>query len=190
LGLRGHRCGCCTHRERAAIDLALARGVSAYALSARYGLSTHCLYRHAKANLPAQLRAKLIAGPDLDIDLDKLRTTESQSLLANLVAVRHRLFACLDTAEESGDGGMIAKLAGQLHRNLELVGKLLGSLGVGSTTVNNNVLIMPAYVELRVGLVEALAPFPEARIAVAEVLHRLEDKAAQSVAAESRALAQ
>lgn len=191
MGMKGHRCNCCTHRERAAIDLALARGVSTYALEKRYGVSHDSLGRHARHHLPPQLRAKLIAGPDIDgVDLDRLRETESQSLLANLVSIRHRLFACLDTAEESGDGGMIAKLAGQLHKNLELVGKLLGTLGIGSTTVNNNVLIMPAYIELRIGLVEALAPFPEAKVAVAQVLHRLEDRAAQSVAAESRALAQ
>lgn len=92
-------------------------------------------------------------------------------------------------AEENGDGNMISRIAGQLHKNMELVGKLLGDLGVGSTTINN-VLIMPAYIELRVELVEALAPFPEARLAVAQVLHRLEDKAAKEVTAENRELAQ
>jgi hypothetical protein len=51
-----------------------------------------------------------------------------QSLLANLVAIRHRLFASLDTAEECGDGNMISRIAGQLHKNLEIVGKLLGDL--------------------------------------------------------------
>ena len=136
MGMKGHRCNCCTHRERAAIDLALARGVSTYALEKRYGVSHDSLGRHARHHLPPQLRAKL------------------------------------------------------MHKNLELVGKLLGTLGIGSTTVNNNVLIMPAYIELRIGLVEALAPFPEAKVAVAQVLHRLEDRAAQSVAAKSRSLAQ
>lgn len=63
--------------------------------------------------MPAQLRARLIAGPSVEgLDLDKLRETESQSLLANLVALRHRLFATLDVAEENGDGGMISRLAG------------------------------------------------------------------------------
>ena len=71
---------------------------------------------------------------------------------------------------------------------MELVGKLLGDLGVGSTTVNN-ILVLPSYIELRVELVEALAPFPAARLAVAEVLHRLEDKAAKAVAADTRELA-
>jgi hypothetical protein len=173
------KCSICCHREASNIDLALSRGVSVTALSRRYKVSTDSLYRHSNNHLPPQLRAKLIAGPDLAIDLDKLRETESQSLLANLVGLRHRLFASLDTAEECGDGGMVTRVASALHTNLELTGKLLGDLGVGVTNVN--VLIMPQYVELRVALVQALASYPEARQAVATVLHQLESKAAADI---------
>lgn len=183
------QCTVCRHRERAAIDLALSRGVSAYALAKRYRLGTDAIYRHAKRHLTAQLRASLLAGPSIKgLDLDKLKETESQSLLANLVALRHRLFATLDTAEGAGDGNMLARVAGHLHHNLELTGKLLGDLGVGSTTINN-VLLVPAYVNMRVELVRALAPFPEARSAVAAVLHRLEGDAAQVIENEDRTLA-
>src|SRR5437588_795863 len=35
---------------------------------------------------PASLRAKLVAGPAVEIDLNHLRESESRSLLANLVA--------------------------------------------------------------------------------------------------------
>jgi hypothetical protein len=186
---RSIRCSVCQHRERAALDLALARGVSVGTLSRRYRLGPDSLYRHSKAHLPPQLRASLLAGPSLEgIDLDKLRDTESQSLLANLVALRRRLFATLDTAEESGDGNMLARVAGQLHRNLEITGKLVGSLTMG-TTINNNVLIQPQYVELRVALVGALSPFPDARQAVAAVLHTIEHKAAAEITPDKRELA-
>ena len=37
-------------------------------------------------HLPPQLRARLLVGPELDVD-----QSESQSLLANLVALRHRI---------------------------------------------------------------------------------------------------
>src|SRR5262245_7139262 len=185
MGRRGPRCSICSHRELAGIDLALARGVSHRALAQRYGVGADAIGRHSRNHLPPQLRAKLLAGPDLDIDLDKLKESESQSLLANLVALRHRLFATLDTAEEAGDGNMISRIAGQLHHNLEVTGKLLGDLGVGSTTITN-VLVMPQYVEMRVELVRALSPFPEARQAVAAALHRLESKAAKTIEAQQK----
>jgi hypothetical protein len=185
---KGPQCTICKHRERAGIDLALAQGVSMGALARRYKVGADSLYRHRKSHMPAQLKAALLAGPDLGIDLDKLRETESQSLLANLIAIRRRLFASLDTAEECGDGNMISRVAGQLHRNLEITGKLVGDLANGSTTINN-VLVMPAYVEMRVELVNALRPFPEAARAVASVLHMIEGKAADAVRADTRELA-
>jgi hypothetical protein len=117
------------------------------------------------------------------MDLDRLRDTESQSLLANLVSIRHRLFASLDVAEECGDSNMVCRVTGQLHQNLELTGKLLGDLGIGHS-VTNNVLVLPAYVEMRVQLINALRPFPEAGRAVAAALHQIEDKAAEAIKAE------
>jgi hypothetical protein len=59
---------------------------------------------------------------------------------------------------------------------------------VGASSVTN-VLILPAYVELRVELTRALAPFPEARQAVAAALHRPEANSAAAVKAESREFA-
>jgi hypothetical protein len=186
---RPSKCTVCSHREHAAIDLGLARGVSVRALAKRYRLGSDSIYRHAKAHLPPQLRAALIAGPDIEgVDLDKLRETESQSLLANLIAIRRRLFAAFDLGEEYGDVSMVARVASQLHSNLELTGKLLGDLGTGSTTFNS-VLIMPQYVEMRIGLVNALRPFPEAARAVASVLHTIEGKAAEAIRADTRELA-
>jgi hypothetical protein len=185
---RGPQCTVCQHRERAGVDLALARGVSMRALASRYRLGRGALYRHAKAHLPAQLRASLVAGPDLDIDLDKLRETESQSLLVNIVALRGRLFSSLDVAEEAGDCNMVTRVSGQLHQNLELTGKLLGDLSSGHSSVTN-ILIAPQYISMRIELVRALAPFPAARQAVAAVLHQIESKAADAIAADTRELA-
>ena len=179
------RCAVCKHREHSAIDLAICRGVSKQALSRRYGISTDSLYRHSANHLPPQLRAKLVAGPSIEgVDLDRLRDTESQSLLMNLIGLRNRLLAGLDVAEEHGDSSMVARIASQLHRNLEITGTLLGDLTSGNTTINN-LLVLPAYIEVRVALVKALAPFPDARQAVAKVLHRIESKAADAVKADS-----
>jgi hypothetical protein len=172
------------HRERAAIELAIARGVSYRSVAKRYGVSVDAVGRHAREHMPPQLRARLITGPDLDIDLNQLREAESQSLLMHLVRLRNRLFASLDVAEECGDSAMVARVAHQLHENLTITGKLLGDLGVGSTTVNNY-LVTPMYIELRTVLVRALAPHPEARIAVAQALRCIEEKSAAIIEAEA-----
>lgn len=186
---RPQQCTICSHRELAQIDMALARGVAAPAIARRFKLGVHSVYRHARSHLAPQLRASLLAGPDLaGVDLEKLKESESQSLLGNLVALRHRLFAALDTAEEFNDGGMLTRVASALHANLELTGKLLGDLGVGTTNVTN-ILIAPQYLEMRLALVQALAPFAEARVAVAQALHQIESKAADDITANKRDLA-
>jgi hypothetical protein len=94
----------------------------------RYKVSETSVYRHAQRPqcLPPQLKAKLLAGPSIEgLDLDKLRETESQSLLMHLINLRNRLFASLDSAEEVGDGSMLSRITGQIHHNLEVTGKLL-----------------------------------------------------------------
>jgi len=172
------------HRERAAIELAIARGVSYRSIAKRYGVSIDAVGRWAQKHMPPQLRAKLVAGPDLDIDLDRLRETESQSMLMHLVGLRNRLFASLDVAEECGDSAMVARVAHQIHENLALVGRLLGDLGTGTTTINN-VLVLPQWVEARMVIVRALEPFPEARLAVSQALRAIENKSAAMVQADA-----
>jgi hypothetical protein len=183
VGKPGTKCTICTHRERAAIDLAIVRGISPNAIVKRYGLgSTDAVYRHKKNHLPPTLRAKLLAGPDLDIDLDELRETESQSLLMHLVSLRHRLFGHLDLAEENGDCFSAHRTVSQIHTNLELTAKLLGELGFGHSVTVNNLLVHPSYIEMRMALVDVLRGFPEAAKAVAVVLHSIESSAVEEIA--------
>jgi transposase-like protein len=173
------------------INLAIASGVSIKAIAKRYEVSVASLYRHARRPrcLPPQLKAKLIAGPTVEgVDLDKLRESESQSLLMNIIGLRLRLLGALRVAEEVGDGSMIAKLSGQVHQNLELSAKVNGVLGAGSTTINNNLFVLPDYIELRAAITRALAPYPQARAELAEALHALEAKAAKDISSETRTL--
>jgi hypothetical protein len=155
-----NKCTACAHRERAALDLAICRGVSVTALARKYSLSTDAIYRHQKAHISAAVRAKLVAGPDMTgVDIAKLRDDESDSILLNLINLRHRLFAAIDDAETFGDPAMLASLAGALHKNLEIAGKLVGTLSSG-THITNNILIQPAWVELRGALMDALTAWP------------------------------
>jgi len=167
------------HPERAAIEREIAIGRPCTAIARKYGLHKDAVPRY-KAKLPAQLKAALAANAlKPGVDLEQLRISESDHLLQNLGAQRARLLMMQDCAIEVGQGTVVAMLSAQIHRNLELVGKYLGEFIKHETHTSISILITPEYLELRTALIQALAPFPEARRAVAAALHRLESKAAE-----------
>jgi hypothetical protein len=168
------------HPDRARIEFDLARGVPPRTVAKKYGVGLHACYRLLK-RLPPQLRAahvgqRLKAGADLE----KLRIDESEGLLQNLATQRARLLLCQDAALEAGDAAKVAYIAGTIHRNLELVGKYLGEFAQHQITTTVSVLVSPEYLEFRSALMRALAPYPEARRAVAVALHSIEAQSAMS----------
>jgi hypothetical protein len=92
---------------------------------------------------------------------------------------RARLLLCQDKAIALEDLSAIARLSSQIHTNLELVGKYLGEFARHSVQTNISIVVQPEYLKLRSALLQALWPFPEARQAVAAVLHDIEGSAAQ-----------
>jgi len=164
------------HPERAKIEFDMARGVPVRTIESRYGVSKSAISRW-QHKLPPQLRAAALKIRTAH-DHEKLKVEESEGLLANLATQRARLLLMQDGLLEIGDLPGAARISSVIGRNLELVGKYLGEFALRTVSTNVNVLIQPEYLELRTSIAQALAPFPEARRAVAEVLHRLESKAA------------
>jgi hypothetical protein len=122
--------------------------------------------------IPPQLKSKgytylLKVGSNLEL----LRLEESDNLLKNLAMQR--------VAIEIQDLTSISYLSGQVHKNLELVGRYLGEFAKHTVQTNISILVQPEYLRLRSALLQALWPFPEARQAVAAVLHSIEATAAQ-----------
>lgn len=168
-------CQVCAHTQRAQIELSLANKVPLRVVSRRFSLSTASIHRHRHNHMPPQLVAQLLLKqPIQDVDLEKLRITESEGLLQNLVVQRARLWALADKADELCDINAATRVHGQLRGNLELTGKLLGDLQTGASNIVQNIVVLPAYHEMRTALVQALKPFPEARAAVARVLRDVE----------------
>ncbi len=164
--------------DRDRIEFDLATGKSIRQLANKYGVHEQSLYKHRKS-LPPQLKAAYVGrllAPG--VDLEKLRTEESEGLLQGLATQRARLLIAQDAALEDDNGQLVATLANGIHRNLELVGRYLGEMQQHSTQTVVNVLLTPQYLELRTKLIRALAPFPEARRAVAATLHETEGGAA------------
>jgi hypothetical protein len=182
ISVRGRmRCHCCNHEHAAEIDVGLSRGVPVTELAQRFGVSTDSLQRHRLNHLSPQLMAQLALGSEQPIDLDRLREDEGASLLSNLVRHRARLLKAMDAAEAMNDLGVVARLSAQIHQNLEICGKLLGSLVNRHEITRTNILVSADYIALRQTLVAALKPYPDAARAVAAALHGLEAVAAKVI---------
>lgn len=184
LGKRGRPSLVATHPDRAAIEQALANGVGLKILAARYGVGPDVLSRY-KAKMPAALRASLRVRPaKSDEELAHLREMESRSLMDNLVWQRGKLYANADASAELGDLAGERAAIEAAGKATERIAKLLGELGTVIRHDHKHVHLaaQPEYHALRVELVRALKPFPEAHAAAIAAFHRAEQVAAAGVA--------
>jgi hypothetical protein len=153
-------------------------GIQVKALAKKYGIEKQVLYRYKRDMPPARKAAILAAHTSPGVDLDKLRIVESEGLLAHLIAQRGRCHEAIDLSIEYGDLKSWHLFEGDITKNLELTGKLLGELGAG-TTVNTILLAgHPEYLQLRHALMSALIKYPAAKKAVLLALRSIETQPA------------
>jgi hypothetical protein len=133
----------------------------------RAGLQRHKAH-HMGTDLVESLKVKSLGAIlGKGVTLDELRTQESENLLAHIVAYRAELDTDIASARSDGNYLAVSSLVGRRTRLLEVVGRLLGELGI-STVVNNVSLRQsPDFLELRRVLMEILKNYPDARRAVA-----------------------
>jgi hypothetical protein len=182
VGKRGVPCSVCGHDKRHQIEIGLVHRVSSRVLAQRFGLSHDAILRHSRNHLsPTQRAAILNAQKPSPIDLDALRTSESEGLLAQLVGQRARLQQHSELALELGDvrGAVAAEHA--ITGNLALVGRLLGQLITRHDVRHTSILLSPDYLRLRDALTRALRPYSDAASAVAAALYAIEADAAKDI---------
>jgi hypothetical protein len=181
------RCTICSHQEHTQIDASLTCGVSVTLLSKRYGVSIHAIYRHKDNHLSEAAKARIIAGPDYDEDqLAKIRTKQSGGLLRENLALRGRMYAWLQIAEDNGDGPLAVKITAQIHESMNMAAKMVDALPRGTSVNITNILVAEPYLDLRNEIVKALRNHPAAARAVANVLHKHEAAAAKQITLEAR----
>ena len=169
------RCRVCQHADRARIELAMARGAGKRSTARAYGVSEASVWRHWQNHVPDKLKAaRRVSVLKPGANLETLVNEESTSVLETLKIIRAALLWQLDQATQVEDRHGMAVLSAQLHKNLETVARLTGELVNRSEVVNVQLVLTQEYLELRNALVGALAPFPDARRAVAAVLHQIE----------------
>jgi hypothetical protein len=177
-------CSVCRHKHRHTIDMGIVAGVSSNVLAARFELQPDAILRHSHNHLsPVQRAALLTASQPTAIDLEQLRTSESEGLLASLVAQRARLAGYGEVAAELGDLNAATRVEGAILANLGMVGKLLQQFVTVHDVRHSSILISPDYLALRTCLVDTLRSFPDAAVAVARALHKLETEAAETITA-------
>ncbi len=157
----GMPCVSCTHSNRAGIDSALVAGRTLDSVGKEFGLNVKAVGRHRRAHLSPALvavsaEARLNAG----------RTTLHR--VEDLAARVERVMA---KAEAEGREHTFLQSARELRASVELLAKLTGELRPEGTTVQVlNVTQDESWVRLRSAILVALAPYPEARLAVAEAV--------------------
>jgi hypothetical protein len=115
--------------------------------------------------------------------LAQLRADESAGVLLHLATQRSTLLRVQDRAERAGNEVAVMQAARELHKNIELTGRTLGTFAEHERAITQvahlGILMSPEYVDLRANLIKALAPHPAARLAVGAVLAGLEGRVPQ-----------
>ena len=153
-------CTICTHEQREAIDRALVNGDSFRDIAGRFTVSRSALERHKASHLPATLTQAAGAA----------EVAHADDLLAQMEKLQKTTLYILNTAGKAGDLRTALQAVGQARKNLELLARLTGELQEQQTNVN--VLITsPDWLRVRSALLQALEPYPDARLAVLEALN-------------------
>ena len=151
-------CLSCEHPKRDGLDRALAAGISNAEVGRRYGLTPKAIGRHANNHL----------SPALGVVVETERTKALLGRVEDLVA---RTETILGVAEASGKAQLALSAVREMRESLKLLGQVTGELRPEGTTVQVlNVQTSDEWVAIRGVMLDALAPFPEARAAVAHAL--------------------
>ena len=150
-------CTVCSHLDRPAIDTAMINHRPFHAIARQFGLKKDALLRHYDSHLPETL-AKAAEQEDVRRAIDHV---------AQLKAINSATLGILRDARQVGDHDLALRAIDRVQKQIELQAKLIGEL---DDRPQVNLLVAPQWLELRVQILAALQPYPEARLAVAEAL--------------------
>jgi hypothetical protein len=184
---RSARCTVCAHEERWRIELLRASGASLDSLATKFGVGRDALHRHWHKHVTPEMKANYLVGPAQLADLAAKAADEGASVLDHFRAVRTMLMSQLAATTEAGDARGAAIVAGRLTAVLEQIGRVTGEIATiaqGTINVTNNnavILQSPAFAKLQATLLSALAPFPDARLAVVHALREMDDEPMKTI---------
>ena len=150
-------CSVCRHPHLAAINKALVAGTPLRNIAEHYALSATALHRHKEEHLP-KLLTQAVAAEEVRQALD---------VLQQLRHINAAALTVLRDAKAAGEGELVLKAFDRVMKQIELQAKLLGELDERPQIV---LVQSPEWLTLRGRIVQALAPYREAAVALGEVL--------------------
>lgn len=173
------RCTICIHPERSRIEHLMAAGASKRAIGERFNVSADAAWRHFANHVsPAMKAASVVKALAPGVELEAMVTEEANGLLHHLQNIRQKLYYSFDAAVEAGDRNATAILAGRLLENLRFLSELTGRLqkyATPNSVTHINIQTSPQFLNLQAHLIQALAPFPEARRAVVQAFREVDE---------------
>lgn len=172
------RCTLCEHPDRIALDKALISGMPFRRVAARFSVSSSAAFRHKRDHLPKVLAKGMhsSAGKQDAYTAEIFRfqkekvaeeTRHAIDAFQQLRAINSACLEVLTKARAAGKHSTLLRAADRVAKHIDLQARLLGEIQDAPTV---NVLVMPEWQNLRQLIVEALRPFPEARLAVSKVI--------------------
>ena len=182
MGKTGRQCQVCVHAQRHVVELGLLHRVPTRVLAKRFSLSRDAILRHGRMHVTPQMKAAMLfAMRPNDVDLEALERSESEGLLASLVAQRARLQMLSEMAFEEGELHAATGVERAITSSLELTSKLLGMIVQRHDVRSTSILISSDYLAVRSCIMAALRNHPEAAHDVAQALASLEVAAAEAM---------
>lgn len=168
-------CRTCTHPERERIEVALAmthprRGGGVQRIADKWGVPRSSLRRHLNNHMTREQVMRLRAGmPDtIDVSIEEFVRQAGEGAIITLSRLEKGFRIRAEALEKIGDyEGSRKELAEAAKVARDLV--LYAGLVPGRKTVNNNTLVLGDIGALFDRIDAALASYPDARQAVAEV---------------------
>ena len=150
-------CTICTHPERSAIEAAIAQNSSYRVISRQFSIGHDSVQRHATAHIEMAIKESQAAKEE----------AAALDVVKQLKAINNTTLAILKEARTDKKPMTALAAIDRIHKQLELQAKLLGDLDERPQV---NVLLSPEWLTVRGAITSALAPYSEAREAVALAL--------------------
>lgn len=150
-------CTVCTHRSVRSIDAALLAGDKRAAIATRYGVSRDAVGRHARGHLATGSLVVAERSDERRLDDLDLRLQQLEAILTTVI----------DDAMRSGKVNTLIAAIRECRQTVEVIGKVRGAINERPQV---NILALPEFTEATQVILTALAPWPEARVAVAGAL--------------------